>query len=133
MSNLFGFDFTVEFRLGRLNIIADALSRRDADATPTLCALSLPIFTIFGDLRCETDASPELTSLRDGIRAGDRDHHWSCADNLILHVAHLPVHTNDFAMLMALMRGSKRRFIDSELISMSLAIANWFRTGYMLV
>uniref|UniRef100_A0A452Y8M4 Reverse transcriptase RNase H-like domain-containing protein n=1 Tax=Aegilops tauschii subsp. strangulata TaxID=200361 RepID=A0A452Y8M4_AEGTS len=32
VSNLFGFDFTVEFRPGRLNIVADALSRRDADA-----------------------------------------------------------------------------------------------------
>ena len=31
ISKLFGFDFTVEYRPGRLNTVADALSLRDAD------------------------------------------------------------------------------------------------------
>jgi hypothetical protein len=31
ISKLFGFDFRVEYRPGRLNTVADALSRRDAE------------------------------------------------------------------------------------------------------
>jgi hypothetical protein len=85
VSKLFGFDFTVEFRSGHLNIVADALSRRDVDAAPTLCALSLPLFTIFDDLRHEIAASPELSSLRERMQAGDLGHPWSCVDDLILH------------------------------------------------
>ena len=33
ISKLFSFDFTVEYRPGRLNTVADALSRHDADIT----------------------------------------------------------------------------------------------------
>jgi hypothetical protein len=34
ISKLFGFDFTVEYRLGRVNTVADALSRSDAEYAP---------------------------------------------------------------------------------------------------
>jgi hypothetical protein len=34
VSKLFGFDFDVEYRPGRLNTVADALSRKDAEAAP---------------------------------------------------------------------------------------------------
>ena len=39
VSKLFGYDFTVEFRSGRLNVVADALSWRD-EAADHLHALS---------------------------------------------------------------------------------------------
>jgi hypothetical protein len=45
LSKLFGFDFTVEYRPGRLNSAADALSRRD-EVTATLYALSGPSFDL---------------------------------------------------------------------------------------
>jgi len=34
ISKLFGFEFTVEYRPVRLNTVADALSRHDADVAP---------------------------------------------------------------------------------------------------
>jgi hypothetical protein len=37
---LLGFDFKVEYKSGAANIITDALSRRDMEATGTLMALS---------------------------------------------------------------------------------------------
>jgi hypothetical protein len=51
-SKLFGFDFTVEYRPGRLNTVADALSRREQD-DPKLAALSGPTFALYDDLRAE--------------------------------------------------------------------------------
>lgn len=33
VSKLFGFDFSVEYKLGRLNIVADTLSCRESDTS----------------------------------------------------------------------------------------------------
>ncbi|WVZ96603.1 hypothetical protein U9M48_042219 [Paspalum notatum var. saurae] len=55
-SKLIGFDFTVEFKPGHTNIVADALSHRDADGRtdPAACfALFGPCFSLFDDLRAE--------------------------------------------------------------------------------
>jgi len=84
ISKLFGFDFRVECRLGRLNTVADALSRHDGktlgcaegaarcldDAAhglvPTaLAALSSPSFQLFEELHREMAASLDLSALRD--------------------------------------------------------------------
>ncbi|KAK1607721.1 hypothetical protein QYE76_031394 [Lolium multiflorum] len=50
ISKLFGFDFTVEYRPGRLNTVADALSRRDIDDARTRhgrCGPLHPLRAIF--------------------------------------------------------------------------------------
>jgi hypothetical protein len=60
ISKLFGFDFTVEYRPGRLNTVADALSRHDSEreaegvADAAACALSGPSFAFFDDVRRAT-------------------------------------------------------------------------------
>ena len=50
ISKLFGFDFSVEYRPGRLNTVADALSRRDAKegATTTMEGATVAVHALFG-------------------------------------------------------------------------------------
>ena len=54
INKLFGFDFRVEYHLGRLNTMVDALSHRDGDEpllAPLLEAISLPAFDLYDELR----------------------------------------------------------------------------------
>jgi hypothetical protein len=50
VSKLFGYQFSVEFKPGRQNVVADALSRHDEDTT-SVCTLSLPEFELYDQLR----------------------------------------------------------------------------------
>jgi hypothetical protein len=57
ISKLFEFDFTVEYRPGQLNTVADALSRRDVEHAPdvateigAMCVRSSPTFAFFDDV-----------------------------------------------------------------------------------
>jgi len=68
ISKLFDFDFSVEYRPGRLNTVADALSRRDAEegatatmegATVAVHALSGPTFALLDDIRRATATAPD--------------------------------------------------------------------------
>ncbi|XP_066373695.1 uncharacterized protein [Miscanthus floridulus] len=68
ISKFFGFDFSVEYRPGHLNTVADALSHRDAEegATATMegetvavHALSEPTFTLLDDIRRATTTAPD--------------------------------------------------------------------------
>jgi hypothetical protein len=58
---LFGFDLTVEYRPRRLNMVADALSRRDAEHASedtvglgAMCVHSDPSFAFINDVRHAT-------------------------------------------------------------------------------
>lgn len=57
VSKLFGYNFTVEYRPGRLNTVADALYRRNTEHAST-CALFESSFSLFNDLRLEVASSP---------------------------------------------------------------------------
>jgi hypothetical protein len=50
-SKFLGFDFKVEFKPGAMNIITDALSRRNTTDDDELLALSTPTFALFDELR----------------------------------------------------------------------------------
>ena len=56
MSKLFGYDLTVEYRAGKLNTVADALSRRDAEAA--VLSIFGPLFTDYEALRAELQDDP---------------------------------------------------------------------------
>ena len=75
ISKLFGFDFSVEYHLGRLYTVADALSRRDQEDNHCN-TLSTPSFAFYDELRREINADPSLQHLRDNITAirGDQWH-----------------------------------------------------------
>ena len=68
-SKFLGYDFVVEYRPGALNVVADALSRRD-EGTAELSALSAPQFSLFDEIRREINGDTELSLLRDAIRGG---------------------------------------------------------------
>ncbi|WVZ98121.1 hypothetical protein U9M48_043599 [Paspalum notatum var. saurae] len=82
-SKLIGFDFTVEFKPGHTNVVADALSHRDTDETTGACAaLSGPVFSLFDDLRTELEHTPDLATVRAHAAAGTEG--WSSVDGLLL-------------------------------------------------
>lgn len=84
MSKLFGYDFYVEFKPGRSNIVADALSQRHQE-DGALFVLSTPQFDIFNDLRQETIHNPDLVTLHDQIINGSIASPWSVVDGLVLY------------------------------------------------
>jgi hypothetical protein len=82
ISKLFGFDFSVEYRPGRLNTVADALSRRD-QLDLNLNTISTPSFELFSELRREINADTSLQHLRDNIAVLHGDP-WRSDQGLIL-------------------------------------------------
>lgn len=72
VSKLFGFDFQVVYRPGRLNTVADVLSRRLEDEHH-ISALSAPTFSLFDDLRRELQGDAALRALRDSVVADRGD------------------------------------------------------------
>jgi hypothetical protein len=73
LHKLFGFDFTVEYRPGRLNSVADALSRRNEDAsdTPRALVISGPTFAFLDELRAATLQDAEASRLTQRLQAGE--------------------------------------------------------------
>ena len=78
ISKLFGFDFTVEYRPGRLNTVADALSRRDAEVTPdtdtvlgAMCVRSGPTFAFIDEVRRATARAPDAQEMLRRLGAGE--------------------------------------------------------------
>ncbi|WVZ93594.1 hypothetical protein U9M48_039562 [Paspalum notatum var. saurae] len=84
ISKLFGFDFSVEYRLGRFNIVADALSRRGSEEAE-LAAISGPSFQLLDDLRRDCAQIPEWQHRHDQITTGALAEPWTVQDGLILH------------------------------------------------
>jgi hypothetical protein len=93
VNKLFGFDFAVEFRPGRLYTVADALSRRDMDATDGLvdasavvaAALLGPSFSYLNDVRRATTTATDALALLERLRAGDLPGRWREDAGLLLH------------------------------------------------
>ena len=69
VSKLFGYDISVEYRPGKLNGAAGALSHRDED-TAEINSISAPQFQLFNILRTEATTDPQVLSLWAAIAAG---------------------------------------------------------------
>ena len=96
ISKLFGFDFAVEYRPGRLNIVADSLSRRDAEGAieedsslGAACVLFGPSFAFIDDICRATATAEDAQLLRRRLEAGELPAPWRFDDSLLLHGSRL--------------------------------------------
>jgi len=88
VSKLFGYSFQVEYKPGKQNAAADALSRRDEHepgAWVLAQSLSRPESPLFDAFRREAASLPELVEKRQEIRDGAADAGWIEADRFVLH------------------------------------------------
>jgi len=96
ISKLLGIDFTVEYRPGRLNTVANALSRRDTEheaeessVGTARCAHSCPSFAFIDDIRRATATAADAQLLLRRLEAGDLQGPWRLDDGLLLHGSRL--------------------------------------------
>lgn len=71
ISKLLGFDFRVEYRSGKSNVVADALSRRDDSESGYVCALSFPRIKWLAEIRTDLATQMELKPLIEKVKAGE--------------------------------------------------------------
>ena len=81
MGKLLGFDFSVEYKAGSTNTVADALSRRDTEEAAIL-ALSGPCFDFIERLRQANIQDPALVAIME-ISSSQRAAPWSLVDGLV--------------------------------------------------
>ena len=82
VGKLLGFDFMVGYKPGRQNIVADALSRRDAPAGQAL-AISGPSFDLFEALRQAAHTDPTLVTFREQLESGELGQPWALVDGVV--------------------------------------------------
>ena len=84
VGKLLGFDFSVEYRSGASNTVADALSRRDMDEGAVL-AISTPRFDFIARLRHVQATDPALVAIHEEVRAGTRTAPWTMVDDMVTY------------------------------------------------
>ncbi|KAL4384307.1 hypothetical protein GQ457_15G015210 [Hibiscus cannabinus] len=70
LAKLIGYDFDIKYRPGKLNGVADALSR---EAGACCMNFSRPVFGVLDDIRAASNHDPEIQELRKKIRNGNQD------------------------------------------------------------
>jgi hypothetical protein len=87
VGKLLGFDFSFEYKLGAMNTVADALSRRDTeeDNMGALQAISMPRFDFISQLRHALATDPALASIHDEVNAGTHAAPWEVTDDIVLY------------------------------------------------
>ena len=81
----------MEYRPGRLNVAADALSRRDEESSPTaggaaaVAALSGPSIAYLDDVHRAMAAAPDAVLLLERLRAGELTAAWCEDAGFLLH------------------------------------------------
>jgi hypothetical protein len=79
-----GFDFTVEYKSGSTNTMADALSRRDTEEG-ALLAISVPCFDFIARLRHVQAMDPALVAIHDEVRASTCTTPWTVVDDMVTY------------------------------------------------
>jgi hypothetical protein len=88
VGKLLGFDFSVEYRSGATNVVADALSRRDQDDGEVM-AVSAPRFDFIERLRHAQATDPALADLHRDLQAGTRAAPWTLVDGMVAYEGRL--------------------------------------------
>lgn len=94
ISKLLGFDFKVEYKSGKMNIVADALSRQNEDNPLTISAISIPQLTWESEIKEAIRADPKLQDLITKIQEGEALGPWEYTGELLLYKKKLFVTTN---------------------------------------
>ncbi|KAF5480102.1 hypothetical protein F2P56_000872 [Juglans regia] len=71
ISKVLGYDFVVEFKKGRENVVADALSRQREEITATLAVISLPSWDWVEEIKTLYSGDPIVQGLWRKHQAGD--------------------------------------------------------------
>jgi hypothetical protein len=91
VGKLLGFDFTIKYKPGSSNVVADTLSRRDSLEDGTILVLSTPHFDVL-DRLCQAQLTdPALIAIRDEVLASTRRALWVVIDDMIHYAGHLYV------------------------------------------
>jgi hypothetical protein len=88
VSKLFGYDFKVKYRQGKLNTIADALSCCHEEGA-TLNAISSPLFAAYDMLREELKANVEALQICEQVVDDTVPVGWAEVDGLLLFQGHV--------------------------------------------
>ena len=82
---LMGYDFTVEYKRGKENIMADALSRRTESVgeSGTFMAFSLPIPNWLESIRSENLSNPIIQELIQRVEEGEAMGPWKVQDGIL--------------------------------------------------
>ncbi|CAN6198913.1 unnamed protein product [Urochloa humidicola] len=95
VSKLFGYHFQVEYKPGKQNAAADALSRRDEHEPGMRAhAISRPEFQLFDEFRREAESLPEVVAKRQEITEGTAGAAWSVVDGLVMHQGRIFIPTS---------------------------------------
>jgi hypothetical protein len=93
VGKLLGFDFSVEYKPGATNAVADALSRHDT-VEGELLALSTPRFDFLDKLRQAQTEHPALVAFHGEITAGTRPAPWVLVDGMVQYSGRLYIPTD---------------------------------------
>jgi len=86
LARLLGFDYTIQYRARRSNVVADALSRAMEGQAASLYLLSMPRFVFLDDLRKELASLATFLDLRDRIQEDPAAYgDYTLTKGLILH------------------------------------------------
>lgn len=86
LARLLGFDYTIQYRTGKTNVVADALSRSMELSARSLFILSMPQFLFLDNIRKELLSNDEFVKLRDDIHANPTTYpEYSLTLDFIMH------------------------------------------------